>query len=74
MATQFGGDLVGCLACPAQLHHLRVEFPISWRVMAPSQLPHLALLLRILRRSRFHLLWHLGVPPWASSPLLFYHQ
>jgi hypothetical protein len=44
------------LADPAQQYHLRVAFPISWRVMAPGQLTYPALLLRFLRRSRFHLL------------------
>src|SRR5262245_44787960 len=63
IATQLGCNLVGRLADPAQQHHLRVEFPIGRRVMAPSQLTHLAFFLRILRRSRFHLLGHLCAPP-----------
>src|SRR5258708_25114679 len=69
MATQLGGDLVGRLACPAQQHHLGVTFPISGRVMASSQPTHLALFLRIFRRSRFHLLGHLSAPlfGWFSS-------
>src|SRR6266568_4694950 len=69
MAIQLGRDLVGRLACPAQEHHLGVTFPISGRVMASSQPTHLALFLRILRRSRFHLLGHLSAPlfGWFSS-------
>jgi hypothetical protein len=59
MATQFGGDLVGRLASPAQTYHLGVKFPISGSVMAPGQPAHQAFFLRILRRSRLHLLGHL---------------
>jgi hypothetical protein len=65
MAAQFGGDLVGCLACPAQQHHLGVKFPISGRVMALGQLVHHAFFLLILRCSRFHLLGHLCAPPFV---------
>src|SRR5947208_13056832 len=63
MAIQFSGDLVGHFPCPTQQHHLGMEFPIGRRVMAPGQLTHLALLLRILRCSRFDLLGHLCAPP-----------
>ena len=52
-------------ASPAQQHHLGVNFPISRRVMAPGQFAYLSFFLRILRRSRFHLLGHLCVPPWV---------
>src|SRR5690348_127512 len=69
MAVQFSGDLIGRFPRPAQQHHLRMHFPISGCVMAPSQFTYLALLLRILRRSRFHLLGHLDIPPWCLSLL-----
>src|SRR6266699_1020918 len=52
MAIQLSGDLVGRFACPTLDHHLGVKFPISRRVMAPSQLAHQAFLLLILCRSR----------------------
>src|SRR6266851_6937811 len=72
MATQFGGDLVGRLADPAQKDHLGVTFPISGRVMAPGQLAHQAFFLLILRRSRFHLLGHLSVPPFGLFSSLYF--
>src|SRR5258708_424878 len=72
MATQFGSDLVGRLASPAQKYHLGVKFPISGRVMALGQLAHQAFFLLILRRSRFHLLGHLSVPPVGLFSSLYF--
>ena len=70
MTTQFGSDLVGCFARPTLQRHLRMEFPISWCVMTPGQLAHLAFFLRISCRSRFHLLRHLAVPPCSLFSLI----
>jgi hypothetical protein len=59
MAVQFGCDLVRRFAIPAQEDYLRMKFPISGCMMASGQLAHLVFFLRILCRSRFHLLWPL---------------
>jgi len=62
MTLQFDGDLLGSLACPALDHHLGMELPIGWRMMAPGQFAELAFFLFILRHSRLYVFGHCSAP------------
>jgi hypothetical protein len=75
MAGERGSNLLRRLADPTLDDHVGMKLPIGRRVVASSQLAHLAFFSFILRGSRFQLLGHRSAPLSVICFLfLAYHQ